>query len=298
MAALAVPCLVAVLVPGPVAASDTPGFGLQVSPTRLVVPQGTISTARTFKIANKGRSPFVVTVEASDFTSNTDGALKFLADAPFAASSWASVSPSRFAVPPGATRNVKLELSIPEDPEPGDHQFALIFKVPAGRGAANIRINRGIAAPVYVTVPGPVDSSVRVAGLHAPDFVLGGPVRLTARIQDTGTVHRDFRGPGRLGIRAGGARVAFPDFTVPRGSTREVQATWNPPLLCVCHARLSLPGRVAEPATATVRVIVLPLHLFGAVLGGLAVVLVIAWFARRRYRNSVRIAAEEIAGGR
>ncbi len=263
---------------------------MQVTPTRLIVPAGT--SEHRFDVTNKGREAFQVTVEKSDFVAGESGAMRFQAGAPYAAAAWAEVSPARLTVPPGETRPVTLRVVVPRTPEPGDHQFAVIFKVPATKTTANIRINRGIAAPVFVTVPGAIDRSAEIAELRAPGFVLGGPVPITARIRGTGTVHRDFRGAERLRIRAGGSDLLFPDFTVVRGATREVAATWDTPLVCFCDVTVAVPGG----NTRTVQVVVFPLHLVvvlvALVMGGALIWVV----ARHRYRRRVEAAARELAG--
>jgi hypothetical protein len=268
-----------------------PGFSLLVSPTRLVIPNGTRAATQKFLVINEGRSPFTVTVEKADFTTSENGALNFRRNAPYAAAAWADVTPTRFRMEAGTSKHVTFHISRPADAEPGDHQFALIFKVPAGRGGANIRINRGVAAPVFIAVPGPVDSSVEVTSLRAPGFAMRGPVFLTTKIRDLGTVHRDFRGRERLRATAGGSTIGFPDFTVLRGSTREVTTRWHPPVMCVCHARVALPGPNGTSSAATVRIFVFPVHLLLIFICVLLVLLLLGWYARRRYRAKVRAAA-------
>jgi hypothetical protein len=253
------------------------------------------STTYKFVVTNGGRTPFTVTVDKADFTANEKGALNFQPDAPYAAADWVQVTPTHFRMAAGTTRNVTFRISPPPQAEPGDHQLALIFKVPAGDNSANIRINRGIAAPVFIAVPGSVNRSVEVTSLRAPGFVLHGPVNLTSKIRDLGTVHRDFRGRGRLRAEVGGGSVTFPDFTVLRGSTREITARWNPPLMCVCHATVSVPGSGGTPSAATVRIIVFPVHLVATVLGALLALLLLSWFVRRRFRTKVRAAASALA---
>jgi hypothetical protein len=276
---------------GSAVARPAPDFSLMVSPTRLVVPAGMTSTTQTFQVSNKGRSAFNVTVDKANFTAADSGALNFQANAPYAAAAWATVEPTHFRMAAGTTRNVTVRIAEPARPEPGDHQLALIFKVPAGRNAGNIRINRGIAAPVYITVPGRTDNSVEVTSLRAPRFALRGPVFLTTQVRDYGTVHRDFRGHDRLRVLIGGTGIAFPDFTVLRGSTRTVTARWSPPLMCVCHATVSVPGPNGSTSAITTRIIVFPVHLAGIALGVLLGVLLLRWFLRRRYRAKVLAAA-------
>jgi hypothetical protein len=264
---------------------------LAVSPTRLVIPAGTKSTVQHFQVRNGGRSSFKVTVEKANFTAAESGALNFQPDAPYAAAAWVRFKPTHFRMAAGTTRNVTVQITKPARPEPGDHQLALIFKVPAGRNAANIRINRGIATPVFITVPGRTDNSVEVTDLRAPRYALHGPVFVTTKIHNLGTVHRDFRGRGRLRVRVNGKTAAFPDFTVLRGSTRETTLRWNPPLMCVCHATVSVPGRDGTTSAITVRIIVFPLHLLTILLGVLLGVLLLSWLVRRRYRAKVLTAA-------
>ncbi|MEV6984400.1 hypothetical protein AB0M95_24530 [Sphaerisporangium sp. NPDC051017] len=272
-------------------ARPTPDFSMQVSPTRLVVPAGARAVTQRFRVSNRGAAPFKVTVVRADFTMDANGAMNFSARTPFAAASWVSVEPARFTMAPGTTRTVTVRVAVPHDPEPGDHHLAVLFRVPVGRDAQNIRINRAIAAPVFITVPGTVDRTAEVASLDAPGFVTRGPVPITTKISDLGTVHRDFRGPQRLRVEVGGDTVAFPEFTVLRGATRQVTAQWNPPLMCVCHATVSVPAPVGVSRTATVRIIVFPLDLLALLVSVVFVALTTGWFVRRRYRAKVLAAA-------
>lgn len=283
-------CLLCVQAPIAIA-QPSPGFSLAVTPTRLVVPAGASEAVQRFVVSNGGRKPFTVTVDKADFTASENGALAFRPDAPYAAAEWVRVTPRRFTMQPGTTRNVTFQITLPDKAEPGDHQLALIFKVPARGNAANIRINRGIATPVFIAVPGGIDDETKVDGVEAPGFALHGPIAITTRVSDRGTVHRDFRGKGRLRVEAGGGGVAFPDFTVLRGATRQVTTRWNPPLMCVCHATVAVRGAHGTRSAATVRIIVLPVHLLAAGLAAGLVLLLGAKFTRRRYRARILAAA-------
>ncbi|MET8142137.1 hypothetical protein ABZU32_17660 [Sphaerisporangium sp. NPDC005288] len=273
------------------AARPKPGFSLQVSPTRLVVPAGGVSAVQHFEVTNRGTLSFVVTVEKADFVADERGTLRFDRHAPYAAAAWVGVRPGRFRVEAGQTRRVAVRIAVPAAPEPGDHHLAVIFRVPATTTRTNIRVNRAIAAPVLIAVPGPVDRTVEIDGVRAPEFVTGGPVPISTRIRDVGTVHRDFRGRGRLHVRVGGDDLTFPDFTVLRGSVREVATRWNPPLMCVCHATVSVPAGDGTRRTATTRILVFPVHLLAVALGLAALLALLVWYARRRYRAKVLAAA-------
>jgi hypothetical protein len=269
-------------------------FSLTISPTRLVVGPADIAKTAKFQVVNRGQAAVSVVVQARNFTGGADGSLAFRADAPYAAASWMTVSPLNFTVAPGATQIVTAAIAVPPAPEPGDHQVALVFLVPAGETTANIKINRGVGAPLYITVPGPTDDSATLSGLTAPGFALRGPVDISATVHDTGTVHRDFRGTSPLVVDAAGARAVFPDFTVLRGGSRDISTTWDPPLVCICHPTVSFANADGTVQTATVRVVVLPLDLLGAlVVGAALIVLGIRW-RRRRYQASVLKAAARL----
>jgi hypothetical protein len=261
-----------------------------------VVQHGRTRSEQRVEVIDQGSQPMDVMVQKTDFTPGTDGTLVFARTAPYSASNWVTVSPSRLHVAPGATATVSVRINVPRGAEPGDHQVALIFLVPAGTNGANIRINRGIGVPVYVSAPGAIDDSVSVTSLHAPGFALTGPIKLTAGIHDTGTVHRDFRGVGsRLPVEIDGRQVTFPDFTVTRGATREITTNWtDPPLACVCHAVLSVPGADGVPHVVRATIVIIPLHLIGGLLFAIAFVVVVALLVRRRYRIQVTRAAAKL----
>ncbi|OLF15182.1 hypothetical protein [Actinophytocola xanthii] len=258
-------------------------FSLAITPARLVVGPADTDTDRHVEVINRGSAPLDVLVQERDFVGGTDGSLVFREDAPYSASAWVSASPASFRLQPGTARTVTARVAVPDDAEPGDHAVALVFLVPAkATGPENVRINRAIAAPLYIAVPGASDDSAIISGLAAPGFVTGGPVELTATMRNTGTVHRDFRGAAGLTVDAAGTARAFPDFTVMRGSTRVVRTTWDPPLLCVCHPAVSITNADGSVRTVTVRVVVLPVYLLLAVLAAAVAVL---WVRRRRSRK-------------
>ncbi len=127
---------------------------------------------------------------------------------------------------------------------------------------------------------------------------MGGPVTLTATIRNLGTVHRDFRGSTPLTVTVGGKTVAFPDFTVLRGATREVSMTWNPPLMCVCTPKVEIDNDGSRIETST-QVIVFPLQWAGIVVLCVLLALLALWLFRRRQSTGTHQApAAKAAGNR
>lgn len=258
-------------------------FSLTISPTRLVVSQTETDSVSEFLVVNRGRVAMPVTVQKRNFAGGSDGALLFQADAPYSAMEWVTIAPTNFVVEPGAAQVVTAAVAVGPDPEPGDHQVAVVFLVPAGRNGDNVSINRGMAAPVYVAAPGPVDNSTSVGEFTAPSFTTGGPVTISMTVDQTGTVHRDFRGATRLAVDSAGSSTPFPDFTVMRGSTRDISTVWDPPFMCVCHPAVSITAADGSVRTVSARVIVFPLDVFGIALAAalLLALGVVVWRRRR-----------------
>ncbi len=271
-------------------------FALTVSPTRLVVAPGDIAAPQLVQVANSGTSPVTVTVQKRNFVARADGTLDYQQDAPYAAADWVAVDNQNFELAPGATHTVTAALTVPPDPETGDHQVALVFLVPAAQTSDNVKINRGIAIPMFITVPGPIDDSASLTDLDAGGFAIGGPIDVTAKVHNDGTVHRDFRGATPLQVGGAGTAAPFPDFTVLRGATRDISTTWEPPLLCICHPSVSFVNADGSVQAMRVQVIVFPLPLAGALLVAAAVLVIGFRLARRRYQFNVRTAAAALNG--
>jgi hypothetical protein len=262
-------------------------FALTVSPTRLAVGANDNGRPQKVALSNGGSAPLAVTVQRRNFVARPDGSLDYRDEAPHSASRWITTDVASVVVAPGATQTVTASITVPADPESGDHHVALVFVAAAGVTESNVKINRGIGIPVFITVAGAVDDSVRISDLRTVGFATGGPIAISATVQGTGTVHRDFRATTPLRLEAPGATATFPDFTVLRESTREITTTWDPPLMCVCDLTVAVSNTPGEIQALTVRVVVFPLQELGALLGVLLMALVAAGLIRHHFRTTV-----------
>ena len=100
-------------------------------------------------------------------------------------------------------------------------------------------------------------------------------------------MHHDFRAPSPLTVTGSGKAEPFPDFTVPRGLTRNIATTWKPPLLCVCHPTVTMTSANGGLQTQSVRVIIFPWQLAAALLGAIALLLLIIRMSRRQYHANI-----------
>ncbi|MEV8633820.1 hypothetical protein AB0395_19390 [Streptosporangium sp. NPDC051023] len=267
-----------------------------VSPTRLIVGPEHLDQAQTFQVTNRGRLPVDIVVNKASFTMGQDGKMVLDEDAPYSAADWIEVSPADFHLAPGQGRPVIVRIDPPEQPDNGEHQVAVLFVAPPGSetGADNIKLNRAIGTPIYVTVPGPVDTSVRIGGLRSSAFAMSGPVEFGVTVDNPGTVHRDFFGSDGLNVEVNGEKVPFPDFTVLRGTSRDITVRWtDPPLMCICHAKVSLSGS-AGVSSRSATLVIFPFHLAGLLLGMVIALYLLVRLGRRRYQAHLLGAAKSL----
>jgi P pilus assembly chaperone PapD len=264
-------------------------FALMVSPTRIVLGPADAGTKQEIQVVNQGREPLTVTAQKRNFSAGLSGSLNYQESAPYSASEWVNVAPTTFELAPGATQVVTATVTVPSAPDAGDHQVAIVFLVPATQTAANVKINRGISIPMFVTVPGPTTDTTTLSGLDAPGFATRGPVRVTATMHNTGTVHHDFRAAEPLIMTAAGSTTAFPDFTVMRGADRNIETVWDPPILCVCHPSVTMHNADGTSQTASIRVVVFPVLPVAAAV--VLLLLALVGFRWRRGRSG-RLAAD------
>jgi hypothetical protein len=279
--------------PGPVPRS--PGLDMLVSPPRLIVAASQIARTQRLEIENRGTVRLDVRARLEAVAQRADGSALLEQYAPYSAVSWVTVVPDHFQVNPGARRYIQVRFQVPPDPEPGDHNVAIILMVPPRAAKGNIHIAEGIGIPTLITVPGPVTDNVSITGLKTHGFSAGGPISIAATVRESGDVHHSFTGAhGRLEVVAGGATVLFPPISVLRDSTITLVTQWaHPPLICICKITTAVVSD-GHRTIAAATVVIFPVLqvLAGA---GLLVVLLLAFLLARRYQRR-RLAVAYQAG--
>ena len=268
-------------------------FSLTVSPARIVVSAKRMRSTRFFEVSNGGRRALRLELSVKEFSQAPNGQILFSRGGPLSAASWVSAAPMSFRLGPGDRRRVRVRTAIPRRPEPGERQVAVIFKVPAPRRGRNIAISGAIGAQLLINVPGPVVRRSAIGPLDLPRFADGGPVPVKLRVRNLGNVHRDyFRPDGNLVADASGRTLAFPDFSVLRGSSRVVEAEWrNPPRVCICKVSVESDDGRGRPVTASARVVVFPFRMaVGSLIAAAGLLLLLRGVIRRtRARTEARI---------
>ena len=286
--------LTAAAAPAGGAAVPLPDFRLFVTPSKLVVPVEQLSTPQVLEVRNEGRATQDLTVHLSAFVQHPDGTVGYEQNTPYSAVGWLTVTPAHATLAPGTRAQFTVHLAVPGNADPGDHDVAISFVAPPANASGNIRIAEAVGVTAVITVPGTTVNRVAVTRVQTSGFSGGGPITLTATVQNTGTVHRTFDNAlDPLSAHANGTTIDFGHTAVLRGATRIVTATWNsPPVFCVCHISVTIPNAGGRPSTASATVVVLPVYGIAITLAALATGLTVLLQLRRLYRRRLAAAVE------
>lgn len=198
-----------------------------ISPPRLdlVGAAGERVTA-TVTVITSARSEQQVAAEIGDWTMDLRGEMAFFpaGNLDYSASGWLELDADAFVLVADASREVRLEVAIPQDAE-GTYQTMAFFTVvpppTEGSGIGVVTTTR-VGLTVYVTVAG----SER-GGAELIDLFQSGERTLTATILNFGNTVMRLGGVVELRGEAGEVvrRLEVPDVPVLRESERELTFT-------------------------------------------------------------------------
>ena len=203
---LGLTALVLVLVPAHAGAGTTrPPLGLTATPARVAL----VGSSRVaLRVANAGRAPVVVEVARAGFSLDLRGRPRVVPRGGLrAAASWLSVVPSRFELPPGASRSLTVSSRLPRRAEPGDHD-AVVLLTTTPRRSAGVAVRMRIGVVVVVRAPGRVVRGLRLGVLRARHT--RGLRVLELRVVNIGNVTETLdRASVRLSLRQNGGHTSL-----------------------------------------------------------------------------------------
>ena len=127
----------------------------------------------TVAISNLTDAPLTFTVVARDaFNTPGDGgfALQDTDATPEDAGGWVELPVSEYTVEPRSRAEIPFNIVVPPDAEPGDHAAGIIATLAPtndpNAGEFDVRVERRIAARVYVRVEGPLRPAVAIEALE------------------------------------------------------------------------------------------------------------------------------------
>lgn len=273
---------------------------LTVSPTNfeLFLDPGE-SVTETIRVHNDTDSPIVATIEAEDIrASDEQGNVAIEAPdegATYSLARWITFSPTSVALGPRGSGEVTFTVSVPPNGEPGGYFGSMLASLsnPLGPEGGGTAVAQRVGSLVLLSVSGDVKEDLKLLEFGAPLFSEFGPVVLTSRIENNGTVHLKPRGFIEVENMFGGevASLDVPQRNVLPESVRRFDHEFGEKYMFGRYTAkfTGIYGSTNEPLTAITSFWVIPWKL---TLLALAVLIVLLWFffrSRRRIRLALRV---------
>jgi hypothetical protein len=241
------------------------------------------ATIGTFRVTTQKSAGRRFRVVVDDLGETSSGAFTFTPTTASAhsAAPWITVSPHWF-VATGRPQPVDYAISVPANATPGDHVAAISVQELPVSTAGNIGVVEAIGLRETVRVAGLSRPSARITGFTAPTTTFGGPVNVSATVQNTGDTVIDFDGANAGSVLTVSNQSTRLTGVLLPGARRSVAVTWSdPPFLARSRARLTIKlggGRTVSQSRATM--VLPPRELCAVIL--IAAALLVAWAWRRR----------------
>lgn len=178
--------------------------GVQISPVtyNFEINAGE-SKDFTVSVTNLNTTELNYLIETEDFNQVSDeGAPSFSGTSSKADASittlkdWISVKASsekEGIISPKQTKDIAFEINVPKGAEPGGHYAAIFAKEVKknAEGKTELGVASRVGTLVLVSVPGDVSKTAEIKNFSAPNLVWHGPVDLSMKVANTGSVHYD-----------------------------------------------------------------------------------------------------------
>lgn len=268
------------------------GQSLEVSPPsqELQVDPGQTKTVKA-KLTNKSNDTLPIAAHIEDFSaSGEEGQVELSAGGTWSVVSWTKVTPTRFTLGPGESKEVTATISVPKDAA-GGRYGSFVFGVEANPDTTQsaAALSQQIASLFLLRISGPVNEKLSLEQLSAPKLSEFGPVPFLLRFKNEGNVYTKTYGLINVSDMFGRkvSDIVVTGTNVFPSSTRNIYAKLNKKFLigkytatAVMYYGTSQP----DTLTSTVTFYVFPLRLFIPV----AVLLLICFLARKRLKKALK----------
>jgi hypothetical protein len=280
----------------PEALAQTPSV-LNISPLNFEItinPGESISDV--VKVSNLGDYPIQVKMEAEDFTSAGESGevvVKEELNTTYSLAKWIIVTPETIVLEPHSQTLVSFAISIPSDGEPGGHYGTILASITGGGALGGASVVQKVGSLLLVQVAGETKELLWVKEFKAPYFSEYGPIQLTTRLENQGTVHIKPRGfisiTNLFGKEA--ANLPFDQKNILPQSIRTINTTWNKNLLFGKYTATlaAIYGLSNEPLSAVISFWVIPWKILGVSILILLVLGIFFYKTRKRWKMALKI---------
>lgn len=147
------------------------------------------------RVRNTSEVPLIVKTTATDFILDQTGRIPIPIDAEvnnrWSLASWLTMGPTQNTLPPKATADIAVTISVPSDALPGGH-YAIVLHQPDiqatnfGSGSA---ITQRVGTLLYLVVEGTITKAAYIHNFHFPRFTEFGPVPFSFTVENASDIH-------------------------------------------------------------------------------------------------------------
>lgn len=211
------------------------GAGLTIQPVKIshTLNPGE-SVSGSISLSNAGDGAVNVSLKIEDFEPTAGGeGIQFVGRAQGVTTvrDWISFDSSKtFVFQQGEQASIPYTITAPIDAEPGSHFGVLLFKASDIKESGTLKIGTQVGVLVFVTVTGDYKQEGKILGMSAPRFVQKGPVPVTIKFENTGTVHFEPKGTLKVTNIFGKEVAQVPisgQVVLPTG-VRDILVSWEP----------------------------------------------------------------------
>ena len=257
------------------------------------------------KVTNLTDTPITLKVGKQNFVAKgEEGEIELVDNANplYSLAPWFNPALTDAEIPARGTREVPYNIDIPVDAEPGGRYGAIVFNTSAPKlpgGVSGAAVQQNIAGIVFLRINGDAREELKVASFKSDkSFYEYGPVAISTRVQNTGTVHEKATGTITIKNMFGLTVSQFSldeHFVIPN-ATRLLENTWPPkgkPGLMFGRYTAQLDAKYGDGQTlkAQTAFTVIPYKIVIAVLLGLIVLIFLIRRGRGRLGRALRILA-------
>lgn len=269
--------------------------GMQISPVTFnfqVNPGETDSGQITLKNLNTETINYSIDVELFNKVSD-EGAPSFEQTLPqegvTTLSDWITYTPKEGTIEPQQSVTIDFTISIPQGAEPGGH-YAAVFakqlnKTPDGK--TQLGVTTRVGSLVLVSVPGDVKKSVSLKDFLISKFVWRGPVSMSAKVQNTGSVHYDSQVKVALKPLFGASsEVDLGKHTVIPKNERNFEGSWGKkyPFGYYKLTASASDGDGKFSSTSETSVFALPLIIVIPLLAVILIILLVTKYVKKNFK--------------
>lgn len=109
----------------------------------------------------------------------------------FSSESWINIEPKEFILKPQERKEIKINIKIPKNAEPGGHYATILFEplIPQTSSTKSVGIATKVGILAFLVVKGDIVENCEIISFNTKKFWLSIPINLEITLKNTGNIH-------------------------------------------------------------------------------------------------------------